>query len=152
MAAVIEFQGFYGNDDKFIIKELAIVSDSFQTQILFKSPYCRSTLDNKQQRTARWLIRHLHGIKWSVGSVEYNESLIRLLCSNFNTIYTKGYDKVRFFKQFHPNVYELPSTKSHSPTNDDDVITCLLPQHNNNNRFKCALKNAHFEYKILHRH
>lgn len=151
MAAVVEFQAFYDNNDKFVIKEFVIVGDSFQTQVIFKSPYCKCTLNDKQQRAARWLIRHFHGIKWEEGNIEYNENLISSLCSNFQIIYTKGYDKVQFLKRFHSKVYELPPVQLYVSPTEDVKSVCLLPHHNND-RFKCALRCAHLEYKSLQRH
>lgn len=146
MAAVVEFQGFTDNNNRFIVKELAIVSEHFQTQIVFKPPYCKCALDDKQQRSARWLIRHLHGIKWEEGSIEYNENLIRTLCKPFTKIYTKGLEKVNFLKEFHPNVIELPKDCS----KDTCSNVCILPIHVSCN-FKCAFRAAHQEYKRLYK-
>ncbi|KAG8305428.1 hypothetical protein J6590_070251 [Homalodisca vitripennis] len=44
-------------------------------------------------RTARWLERHFHNIKWEEGGIEYDEELIRALCKPFATVYTKGLEK-----------------------------------------------------------
>lgn len=143
MAAVVEFQAFLNNDNKYIIKEFVIIGDSFQTQIIFKSPFCKCALDDKQQRTARWLSRHLHGIKWEDGTITYNEGLIKSLCKQFDTIYTKGREKAEFLKQFHPNVFELTNVSSNDVNN-----ICILPQHSNLN-FKCALRSAVQGYKSL---
>lgn len=147
MTAVVEFQAFTDNDNRFIIKEFAVVSDSFQTQIVFKSPYCKCTLNQKQQRTACWLSRYLHGIKWEDGTIEYNDDIIRTLCKPFNTIYSKGLEKVKFLNEFHSNVFELPEGSPSTVV----VYNCLLPQHNND-KFKCALRSAQTEYaSILYR-
>ncbi|KAG8286348.1 hypothetical protein J6590_062166 [Homalodisca vitripennis] len=36
-------------------------------------------------RTARWLERHFHNIKWEEGGIEYDEGIIRALCKPFVT-------------------------------------------------------------------
>lgn len=143
MAAVVEFHSFYNNENQYIVKEFAIVGDSFQIQLIFKPPFCKHTLDEKQQRTTRWLSRHLHGIKWEEGTVKYNKKLIKSLCKQFDKIYTKGKEKAEFLKQFHPNVHELMEVASIDVNN-----CCILPQHANPN-FKCALRSAQQGYKSL---
>lgn len=145
MTAVVEFHAFTDNKNQFIIKELAIVGDSFQTQIVFRSPYCKCVLNQKQQRTARWLSRHFHGIKWEEGSIDYNEDIIRTLCKPFNKIYSKGLEKVRFLNEFHDNVFELPEEGTSSTV---VVHNCLLPQHKSD-KFKCALRSAQKEYSSI---
>jgi hypothetical protein len=122
--AVVEFQAFKDNDNKFIIKELAVVGDSIKCQILFKPPYSITQLDDKMRRTARWLTRH-HGIRWDDGCIAYNESLITTLCAPFKTIYTKGREKAEFLREFHPNVREISGPSISYPAGED----CILSDH-----------------------
>ena len=93
-AAVIEFHGFKDNNNRYILKEFALVNGSFQCHVLFASPYSITELNDKMQRTARWLTRNLHGIDWDDGSVPYNENLIRTLCKPFSTVHTKGLENI----------------------------------------------------------
>ena len=139
MEAVVEFHGFKDNENRFVIKELAVVSDLFQWQLVFAPPYSKCRLNSKMQRTARWLTRHFHRIDWDDGVIPYNEHLIRTLCKTFPVIYTKGLEKATFLKQFHPDVREIDCTTSCNDNGCD--IGCVLPQHSDVNS-KCALRNA----------
>ena len=132
-AAVVEFHAFTDNNNRFIVKELAVVGDSYRCQVIFKPPYSIDQLNSKVRRTTRWLSRHYHGIPWDEGSVPYNESLITALCIPFKSIYTKGREKAEFLRQFHPNVREVDG-----PTIVDAQKSniCLLDHE------KCALRSA----------
>lgn len=141
--ALIEFQAFKDNNNRFIIKEFALVSEQCQIHIIFKPPYSKDVLASLRQRTVRWLERYYHHIKWEDGCVVYNERLIRKLCEPFSVIFTKGSEKANFLKQFHPNVQEhyLPYefTCNHA---------CLLHQ-NPSRRSRCALAMAYSYYTGL---
>jgi len=131
--AVVEFQAFKDNYNRFIIKELAVVGGSLNCQVLFRPPYSITQLNDKMRRTARWLTRH-HGLHWDDGSITYNESLISALCIPFKIIYTKGREKAEFLREFHPNVCEIagPSISYHSD------VECILGDHE-----RCAVSAAH---------
>ncbi|KAG8241699.1 hypothetical protein J6590_081433 [Homalodisca vitripennis] len=67
--AVVEFDAFKDNDNRFIVKEFVIISHLFRAHMVFKPPYDKGKLNSKMARTARWLERHFHNIKWEeVGS------------------------------------------------------------------------------------
>lgn len=144
--AVVEFHAYYDNRDKYVVKELAIVSDHFRVHIVFKPPYERSVLGPKAQRTARWLRRHMHKIDWDEGGVNYDESLISDLCRHFDTVYTRGLDKARFLRMFHRDVSELPGTRGGGGLLED--AQCPLPQHSDVS-VPCALHDAIRGYKSL---
>lgn len=143
--AVVEFQAFQDNDGKFIVKELAIVSERFQSFTLFSAPYNFSVLNDKAQRSARWLQSHYHCIRWDECGIPYNVDTIRTLCTPFAILFTKGLEKALFLRQFHPCVMELPREEKFSGYD----LKCLLPQHNINVNSKCALKNAKCYYDSL---
>lgn len=151
MKAVVEFQAFTDNTNRFIVKELAIVSENFLTQIVFDSPYEFFNLNQKMQRSARWLSRHYHKIKWTEGSVPYDEELIRLLCQPFTTIYSKGLEKVQFLRQFHPDVREI---KKNCQCVKHDLYTrvksrsvkCILKCHTKSDAM-CAVQAAYKYYR-----
>jgi len=137
MEAVVEFQGFKDNNNKFIVKELAVVSKCFQSQIIFTSPYNQSLLNSKMIRTNRWLTRHYHHIHWDDDGVPFRADLISALLKPFSIVYTKGLEKKEFLKEFHDNAVEITSSCTDNCIYD---VKCLLGLHNN-----CALKNAvHF--------
>ena len=134
----MEFHGFKDNNNRFIVKELAVVGKNFQSQIVFRSPYSFYNLNAKMRRTARWLSRHFHRIKWDDDGVKYNERIIRDLCKPFRVIYTNGVEKAEFLREFHNDVREI--TWDHS--GEARSVNCLLPQHHNNPDANCALQSA----------
>lgn len=136
MEAIVEFQGFKDNSNRFIVKELAVVGEYFQTQIIFDPPYNFNSLNSKMQRTARWLSRHFHHIKWDDNGVPYDEQIIYSLCKPFTVIYTKGLEKVQFLNQFHHDVREISWDRGGSCE-----VKCMLSKHNVPET-KCALRCA----------
>ena len=95
------------------------------------------------QRTARWLTRHYHHLKWNKGDVIYDEELIRSLCKPFKVIYTKGLEKAEFLRQFHCNV-EIIDETIHFDVNTK--VDCIYHHVNSEN---CALKSAQFYANLL---
>jgi hypothetical protein len=149
MEAFIEFQSFIGNNNRYIVKELAIVSDSFRCQLLFKPPYEFERLNDKMRRTARWLARHYHLIRWESGEMRYNEGMIKLLCKPFKVIYTTGDEKARFLRKFHPRVVDvyLNSVFSSVNFNCENNEQCIYPAHNSTHE-RCALHRACVLFKL----
>lgn len=143
MAAVVEFHGFKDNNNRFVVKELAVVGKSFQSHIVFQPPYCFNNLNSKMRRTARWLSRHFHHIKWDEDGIPYDEQIISSLCKPFSVIYTNGLEKVKFLEQFHHDVREISWDRS-----DSCEVQCVLSKHNVPN-VKCALYSAKSFQKSL---
>src|SRR5436190_23136854 len=125
MEAVVEFHGFKDNNNRFIVKELAIVSKCFQFQTIFMSPYTKDVLTSKMVRTALWLTRNFHHIDWDEGDVPYDKTLIRALLCTFNVVYTKGLEKAEFLRSFHGNFKELGDIKVAEYID----VHCLLSRH-----------------------
>lgn len=109
---VVEFHAFRDNYGQYIVKELALVSgaDKCYTQIFFKPPFAKTELETHYRRMADWLETNLHRIPWEFGDTEFTEETMRTLCGYFDTIYTKGAEKVRYLQQFHNDVKQLPDT------------------------------------------
>lgn len=151
MKGVVDFQAFTDNSNRFIVKEFAIVSEHIFIQIVFDAPYDLSNLNQKMQRSARWLSRHYHRIKWSEGSVPYDEDLIRTMCKPFTTIYTKGLEKAQFLRQFHPDVREI---QKHCKCVKNDLlmgvkcqaVKCILRCHTSSDAV-CAVQAAYKYYR-----
>lgn len=133
--AVVEFHGFTDNYNKFIIKELAIVSNSCRLQLLFKSPYSKNNLNEKVLRTTRWLTRKFHKIKWDQDGIPFDKQLLKCLLKPYPLILTKGLNKVRFLEEFHSNVQELSFSNDHNV-----MINCIIPEHDRDT--PCALASA----------
>lgn len=146
LSAIVEFHGFKDNQNRFIIKEFAIVSKHFHTHLVFDAPFNESFLNNKMLRSARWLTRHFHFIKWDTQGIPYDEELIQTLCKPFATLYTKGSEKVKFLKEFHVNVEAIEESYMSSSSSSNLQMTCLLPQHNSGG--KCALRSAKTFYRL----
>lgn len=142
--AVVDFHGFRDNQNRFVLKEFAVVGKYFQCQLIFEAPYNEFVLDRKMMRSALWFSRHFHFMKWSDQGIPYDEELIRSLCTPFTVLYARGADKVNFLKQFHHNVQYIyePYTQSSNIN-----VTCLLPQHNRYSG-RCALRSAKDLFKI----
>lgn len=143
-AAIVEFHGFKDNHNRFVVKEFAIVSKYFQTHFIFNAPYSESLLNSKMLSTARWLTCNFHFMKWNDEGIPYNEELIKVLCSPFSVLYTKGGEKVKFLKEFHFNVQDIEESLTRS---SGLKVTCILPQHNDYSG-KCALRSAKGFYRL----
>lgn len=139
MEAVVEFQSFKDNNNRFIIKELAIVGEFYRTQIVFSPPYGQDRLNDKMQRTARWLSRHFHNIKWDAPGVPYNEKILKNLLKPFEVIHTKGLEKAEFLREFHPNVLVIEECLHVNSSFEVDY--CIIHSEKNKN---CALRSAEF--------
>lgn len=133
MEAVLEFQGFKDDYNDFVVKELALVSKYFRCQVVFDSPYKKSFLSEKMQRTAHWLSKHHHNIEWGEPGLPYDEDFIRVLCQPFDVVHTKGSEKVKYLSRFHHDVRDIDTY--------EEPPHCLLPQHRCEGA-KCALRNA----------
>jgi hypothetical protein len=147
MEAVVEFHGFKDNDNRFVVKELAIVGKYLTTHLMFSAPYSSYFLNAKMYKTARWLTNNFHFLNWDDEGVPYDEGLIRVLCSQFSVLYTKGYEKVQFLKQFHGNVQGIEeSCKPFLGFQMD--FPCIVPQHNGCSG-NCAMRSARWFYNSL---
>lgn len=146
--AVVEFHGFKDNNNRFIIKEFVIVSKSFKSQLVFDPPYSFNILNFKMQRTARWLSRRHHHIKWGERGLSYDENLIKILCTPFPVLFTKGLEKTRFLREFHSDVRDIAQYLVITPAESNDP-DCMLICHNDDSNAKCALRTALHYYDCL---
>lgn len=143
MYCVVEFHGFRDEQNKWIIKELAIVAELFTLNVVFKSPYTKGWVTcRKTRKTISWLERNYHQIHWEDGTVPFKYSLVRTLLRQFDTVYTKGLEKKQFLDQFHDNVCEIEE----NVTNDVSNVSCGF---HIDNTGKCALKSAEMYYHFL---
>lgn len=147
-SAVVDFQCFYNDANEFIIKELAIVDtfDFRRQQWFFKQPHNLSLLSNQKRKLASWLTTSLHGMQWEDGEVEYAEvnRILERYTERFTLLFCKGLEKARYLcKVLKREVIDLerlgcPSLKEL----DDFDLPCLLPEHDDNCKNRCALKTA----------
>lgn len=144
MEAVVEFQAFKDNQNRFVLKELAVVSKFFTAHLVFNAPYSESYLNAKMYKSAKWLKNNFHCLAWGDEGIPYDEEWIRDLCGQFSVLHTKGEEKVTFLKQFHKNVQSIDESCSYSL---GSTVTCILPQHNSGSG-KCAMRSARAFYEF----
>ena len=66
---IIDFQGFKDERNRYVIKEIAIISMSINQIVhcIVKPPYNLDTIVWDKQRRIRWLTRYFHGLHWEDG-------------------------------------------------------------------------------------
>lgn len=98
MKAIVDVQGFKTDDNKFILKEIAI---SYKDQIqvlLVRPPFPFHNLSASERKQIKWIERNRR-IFWNDGFVSYETFLLYI--SEFlmdKTIYCKGVEKVIWIK------------------------------------------------------
>ena len=144
--AVVEFHGFRGNSNEFILKEIAIVdSNNRYTLLFFKSPYDRQHLTAYYRRMVNWLEKYYHGITWEYGEFTYSDDTVEKLLSIFSTLYTKGLEKANYLRKFHSNVQQLNDTLAKPQF---EKIEALCPVHASG---RCSLKSGIHYMNLLKR-
>lgn len=102
MIAVADLQGFRGENNEFIVKEVAaIVHKYFKVHFIIKPPYSINYLPFKQQIQNRWLTNNYHGIAWEDGYSTYKDAT--KIVSNFlenKIVYVKGAEKKQWLEKF----------------------------------------------------
>lgn len=135
-SVVIEFEGFQVNTNDFVVKELAFYSVDFGYHGLwsFLPPHSWEQLSPKERKTFAWLTRNLHGLRWDSGDLpfSYLEPILSSLFISYETIYSKGLEKVKFLEYlsgqkifnlddfncpkisfFHTSTVKCPNHKTH---------------------------------------
>lgn len=99
--AFVDLQGFKSNTNKFIVKEIAIVTKTTTFHDIIKSaPSVFSHLDAVHQKQAKWLTYNFHGLKWNWGSITFNEMRKRIepILSG-KTVCVKGAEKIHWLEE-----------------------------------------------------
>lgn len=75
MEFIVDFQAFKDLTNRFIIKELTILSENgcLSKTFMFKPPIPFNRLPQKLQKQTRWLEQFYHGIRWSSGDTSYGD-------------------------------------------------------------------------------
>lgn len=63
----IDCEGFFGNDNEYIIKELCIMMRFDTINLMFKPPYDWKYLSNQAKRTNKYLSMNHHRLLWDEG-------------------------------------------------------------------------------------
>lgn len=148
--AAIDIQGFIGNNNKFILKEIGVVfkkDTKLDSHFIIHSPYDFTELNKKSRKTAAWLTKQHHKIYWNDGITFFKEAqmYLREIIRN-REIICKGHEKRLFLNKFLKiknilNVEEIgcPTLKT---LDGNQFPYCSLHVQEG----VCALNNAH---KIL---
>lgn len=108
MSAIVDVQGFKTDSNKFMVKEIAILSDNQQHVFLFKAPFPFSDLTETEKKQVRWIERN-RKIYWNSGDIPYAN--YKILVAEFlksKTVFCKGLEKVFWIKDIiHSDVYNL---------------------------------------------
>lgn len=101
MIFIVDIQGFKISQNKFVIKEFAMISEHYSSTFkpihyIVKSPFSldeQSQLNYRQTNTIKWLTKNCHGLSWNGGNVSISQ-LKRIL---HMAMLEKSYRKI-FFK------------------------------------------------------
>jgi hypothetical protein len=112
---IVDFQGFRGNANEFIVKELCILKrrsgeDEEIDQYLFRPPYEHRRLNKRRRNEAVWVEHNHHGLRWNDGTVNYSELyeiLDTVLDSTSATIYVKGEEKKKILADRRSNRFNI---------------------------------------------
>lgn len=144
MSAIVDVQGFKTEDNIFIAKEVAILSDNQYHTFLIKAPFQFSDLTETEKRQVRWIERN-RKIYWNSGNIPYKN--LRMLVAGYltgKTVFCKGLEKVSWIRDIigTSKVYNLedkgcPSLISlySKYYSFENVFSCI------NHSTVCALKN-----------
>lgn len=99
--AFVDLQGFKSNTDRFIVKEVAIITKNTTFHDIVKTtPLPFSSLDVTHKKQVKWLTYNFHGLKWCWGSITFQElrkTIDPILAGK--TVYVKGKKKIKWLEQ-----------------------------------------------------
>jgi len=100
----IDVQGFFDNNNNFILKEIGIVFEkdpNLNNSFLIEPPYDFTLLNTKSRKTAIWLTNTHHKIFWNDGENSFPQTrkYLRTITSG-KQIICKGVEKKRFLQTF----------------------------------------------------
>lgn len=146
--AFVDIQGFC-IDGIFHPKELSIAIGCKQYHALFTPPTPYSNLNTPDRISARYVEKHIHGINYSSGDVDYsklNSILETYLLNHVDCIYVRGSEKAEFLlKKCHVSrpiivdVCKFDGTPCATEKFSSDSKTCM---YHANGSFKCTQKNV----------
>lgn len=143
--AIVDVQGFKTDENKFIVKEIAIAFND-QLQHLLILPPCPLHNLSPQERKQVWWMQKNRKICWNEGFIPYTDYLIHV--EDFlsdKTIYCKGSEKAHWIKTMflHNDVINLEDMQCPNLLSlyeefrlSSDVFNCIY------HPTICALKNV----------
>lgn len=146
MEYVIDMQGFKQMGDDYILKELAFVAvseDSDPVVILFKEPFSWRKLTPKYQEENIWLVRNHHGISWrSPAGLKYTEigNVLRETLRDATKVYVRGQLRKKWLERFKFPVADI--SEYEYPPKNLPKCTTVCENHNGAYKSACALHNV----------
>lgn len=158
MSVILDLQGFLGKHNKFILKEIAILSNEtpFECKhFIIEKSFKFHKLPLDQQITNSWLYHNHHGIHWNTGTSKL-EDVIKYMETNLSNknIYLKGQQKICWLNELigYMDNYWIHDFEDY----DCPSLKILKNQYSTNTCFNhtggavcCALQNIHL-YKKFH--
>lgn len=99
--AFVDLQGFKSNLDKFVVKEIAIITRNTTFHDVIKStPSKFSDLDIAHKKQVKWLTYNFHGLKWEWGFITLKQLRLNIepILSG-KIVYVKGENKIKWLEQ-----------------------------------------------------
>lgn len=99
----VDLQGFKDNENRFIVKELAIATEDYTNVFLVKPPYPYKKLTVDEKKHVNWIERK-RGILWCEGYINYGEfkKLVHNILDNKKVI-VKGEEKIKWLGELCSN-------------------------------------------------
>lgn len=146
----VDIQGFKDENNKFILKELAILSTENEFQhFIVKPPYEFKNLPTAQQNQVRWLCKNHYNFKWESGFISLDNLVQHLsLVLSGKIIYVKGTEKIAWLKDIFIHIHSIFNLEDYGYPSIKDLRNlfpnsrkCLL-----HNGSACAQKNVNLFY------
>lgn len=156
---VVDFQAFKDKYNKFILKEIAIISIHVNqiVHLMVLPPYPFKALPPSKQREADWLTKHMHSISWNSGYVSHElaVSLLRAVITRAHTLFIKGSERKSYLQRLMPlkkviDLDTLNCPKADAILRPVDAPICFYSPHWKNagmDAYACALDRA-YKFKI----
>lgn len=139
MSILVDIQGFRGINNKFVLKEIAVLDNGNRLQhFTIKSPYKINKLSPNLQYEAKWLKRYHHGLEWNMGAtcIEAMKQQLKPILQNSRVVYVKGHEKGAWLKQ----LFEMSLiVEDLSTLGCPNLQTLKSLQYKNNKIFRCLI-------------
>lgn len=93
MNTIVDFQGFRGINNEFILKEIAVLFNGHHQHFILTPPFNSNLLPLSLKRQAHWLHQNHHGFSWDGGDIDIRRVKAFLREKIENVVYVKGTEK-----------------------------------------------------------
>lgn len=97
--AFVDVQGFKNNSNKFILKEIAVLTNNSSFHDVIRSPFSIEHLNAKQKKQTKWLTNNYHGIDWNDGTLSMTKlrKIIEPMLHQ-KVIFVNGSEKIQWIR------------------------------------------------------